>query len=498
MTSVSPFRTLLKGSAIAFSGNGLIYALAFVFQIMLVRLLGTGGYGTWGFAFTLMLTVAQLSTLGLGFASIYFASRGSSAVPSPASVSRIAIVSVLFFSGAAALFLPAAAYLWIVPAYHFENIGPLIYILSAGVPIVAFVSIAESIFRAHHDASAAFKMKLVPEALKVMVIPAALLLFGVDTRVVAASMLLVLAAPAVYGAYMLNKLVVPLRALWPARDFPAAAIPLLAYSLPFFLHEVLMMLRDRADTFIIGYISTASYLGIYRGAYVLAAMVAFIPNAVAYLLFPLMNRIVSEQGREELAEFGERTIKVLIYGGIPVVVTIIIFARQLMTRVLGPDFLAGERALLLLTLSSGAGLFHVFYGHVLASKNRVKLLLLANALAFVVNLTLNILLIPGYGITGAAAASLASSILLTLLAARFASAALQQFIFPVRTAGALLAALGFVAAAYIFRDRSIFISSALCVSFYAVWAAWLAVFERAEMTKALENLRSFVQKKRGG
>ena len=40
---------------------------------------------------------------------------------------------------------------------------------------------------------------------------------------------------------------------------------------------------------------------------------------------------------------------------------------------------------------------------------------------FALNFGLNILLIPGYGITGAAAASLAGSLLLTVLLARFSA-----------------------------------------------------------------------------
>ncbi|MFA6433236.1 MAG: oligosaccharide flippase family protein [Elusimicrobiales bacterium] len=498
MNSGSPFRTLLKGSVIALFGNSLIYALVFVFQIMMVKMLGLEGYGIWGFAFTLILTVAQLSTMGLGFASVYFSSSGNStvSVPSPAAAARFSVGAVLVVSGAAAALLPAASHFLIVPYYHFENIGSLITILAALVPLAAFISIAESIFRAHHDAAAAFKMKLVPEALKVVIVPSALLCFGADTRVVGAAMLVVLAAPAVYGAYMLNKLVVPLRSLLPVRNVPSAAAPMLAYALPFFLMEVFQIFRDRADTFIIGYLSTAGYLGIYKGAYVLAAMVSFIPTAVAYLLFPLMSKIVNDHDTGQLAVFGERTMKLLIYSGLPVMVGIILFARPLMTRVLGPVFLPGERALLFLTLSSASGIFHVFYGHVLAAKNRVRWLWMSNAAAVVLNLGLNILLIPGYGITGAALASLAGSILLTVVIARLAAVSLGRFVFPAGVAGALFTAFAFVAAAYVFRERSVAASCVLCVLFGACWSAWLINFERADLAAALEHVRSFVSQQR--
>lgn len=500
MSTVSHFRTLVKGGAIAFAGNGLTYALAFIFQLILVRLLGTEGYGIWGFASTLVLTIAQFSTLGLSFAAIYFVSRGGEAAAGPGATD--AARTSIFLSAAVALsamlLLPAAARLWIVPAYHFEGLGRLLTILSAVIPLVAFVTIAESLFRAHQDAAAAFKMKLVPEALKLILIPAAVLCCGADLAVVGAAMVAVLLAPALYGGYMLNKLVVPLRTVWPPADMGRFAAPMFKYSLPFFLLEVFQMLRDRADTFIIGYISTAHYLGVYKGAYVLAALISFVPNAAAYLLFPLMSRIVHDHGIDEVEEFGRRTIKLLVYSGVPVVVGVVLFARQLMTKALGADFISGERALLLLALSSGTVIFQTFYANVLASKKRMHLLLLSGGLAFALNFGLNILLIPGYGITGAAAASLAGSVLLTLLLARFSVPALGRFVFPPGIAGALFAALCFVAAAYVLRERSVEVSAALCGLFAAFWAAWLLLFERAEVDRALESLSAFIVNRRRG
>lgn len=489
---MSEFRTLVKGSAIAFSGNALIYGLAFVFQVLLVRLLGTEGFGIWGFAYTLMLTVAQLSTLGLGFAAVYFAASGG---PAAAAAARVAIVSVLGLSAAAALALPAAARLFIVPFYRLENIGPLLYILSAAVPLAAFVSIAESVFKAHHDAAAAFKMKLVPEALKVIVVPAALLCCGVDVRVVGAAMLLVLLAPAAYGAYMLNKLVLPLRTLWPAAGFRASAAPMLAYALPFFLMEIFQFFRDRVDTFVIGYVSTAHYLGVYKGAYVLAALVSFVPNAVVYLLFPLLSRVVGGGSLREVEAFGERTIKLLIYSGMPLVVFVAVFAGTLMFRVLGQDFTEGQRALILLALSSGMGMFHAFYGTILASKKQIHKALLANVLAFILVLALDLLLIPRYGITGAGAASLAGSLLLTFLVVGFASASLGKFIFPRSVSGALVISAAALGAAYFLRERSFAVSAGLFAGYCGLWALWLLVYERASLAAALEELRAFAARK---
>lgn len=498
MTEHGHFRTLVKGSAIAFAGNGLIYAMAFVFQLMLVRFLGAESYGVWNFAWTLTLTAAQLSALGLGLSAIYFISGKPEGGPAPSEAAGTALRISVASAVTAALLLPALGRIWIVPAYGFHGLQPLITVLATAIPFISLTNMMECVFRGHQDAAAAFKMKLVPEALKLMVVPAALLVFGADTLTVAVSVAMVMMAPALYGAYMLHRLVLPLGALLrPAADRPSAA-PLLSYAMPFFLLEVFQLLRDRADTFIIGYLSTATYLGIYKGAYVFASAILFIPNAVAYLLFPLLNRLISGHGKEDLEIFGARTIRMLFYLGLPAVAAIAIFSRHLLTGLLGPEFLPGERALFLLSLSSGMSLFHVFYGHILASRNRLSLLLAANAAAFALNFSLNIILIPGYGITGAGLASLSGSALLTALLMRFSAVETGGLIFPRRTIGAITIATAALGWAAYFRDRGLTDSAVGFAVFCGAWAAWLWMFERTELRDAVSEARDFLSARLSG
>lgn len=494
------FRTLVKGSAIAFAGNGLIYALAFVFQLLLVRLLGAGGYGVWGFALTLAVTIAQFSVLGLGYGCIYFSSarNAGAAGLAPAGAARLTFLSALFVSCAAGLLLLPAARFWIAPAYKLPGLEPLLYIFAAAVPLSALVLAMEYAFRSRHDASAAFKMKLSAEGLKLMLIPAALLLFAADARVAAAALVAALAVSAVYGAYMTNKLVFPLSPLFKGSGWPAAAAPLALYSLPFFLQEVLMTLRDKADTFIIGYFSTAEYLGMYKGACVLAALISFVPNSVSYLLFPLINNISGPEHREELAAFGRRTIKLLVYAGVPAVALLVILARPLLHAAMGADFFPAEKALALLAVSSGLGLAHAFYGQVLAARARTGRLLSANAFAFALTLALDFFLIPKYGITGAGAASLAGSLLLTVMIVAPAAGELKSLVFPPTTALFLLPAAGFAAAGFRFRAAGAAVSLGIFAAFLVFWAAWLLVFEREEAARARSELKAFLSSRFGG
>lgn len=494
------FRTLVKGSAIAFAGNGLIYALAFVFQLLLVRLLGAGGYGVWGFALTLAVTIAQFSVLGLGYGCIYFSSarNAGAAGLAPSGAARLTFLSALFVSCLAGLLLLPAARFWIAPAYKLPGLEPLLYIFAAAVPLSALALAMEYAFRSRHDASAAFKMKLSAEGLKLILIPAALLLFAADARVAAAALVAALAVSAVYGGYMTNKLVFPLSPLFKGSGWPAAAAPLALYSLPFFLQEVLMTLRDKADTFIIGYFSTAEYLGMYKGACVLAALISFVPNSVSYLLFPLINNISGPEHREELAAFGRRTIKLLVYAGVPAVALLVILARPLLHAAMGADFFPAEKALALLAVSSGLGLVHSFYGSVLAAQARMGRILFANALAFALTLALDLALIPEYGITGAGAASLAGALALSVFVLLPAIAEFGAPRFPLKAGAFLLASLCFAGLGFGLRDRGAVVSMGVVTVYCIFWGVWLFFVEQDYVSRALSEFKAFLKSRISG
>ena len=73
--------TLARGSSVAFVGGLLASMAGWIAQLLLARLLGPGGFGTYSIGMAAVRISSQISTLGLTSAAIYFVARYSKDEP---------------------------------------------------------------------------------------------------------------------------------------------------------------------------------------------------------------------------------------------------------------------------------------------------------------------------------------------------------------------------------------------------------------------------------
>ena len=113
---------------------------------------------------------------------------------------------------------------------------------------------------------------------------------------------------------------------------------------------------------------------------------------------------------------------------LPLVILIVVFRFEIL-GFFGAEFLEGEMALILIV--SGV-FFSALSGNVdqiLNMTNGQKILTRITIVAFFINLVLNYLLIPKYGINGAAQASLITNIILNILCNLYIKRNLGYFTF---------------------------------------------------------------------
>jgi O-antigen/teichoic acid export membrane protein len=187
--------------------------------------------------------------------------------------------------------------------------------------------------------------------------------------------------------------------------------PFLSYSLPLFLSGMVVIVLYNTDTYMVKYYLDFDQVGLYGAAARLAALIAIGTE----LLNPMFLSITTgafAQGRiEQVTGTFNSNNRWLLYISLPVVCMLLLFAGEGMTLVWGAEFAAGASVLAILAagrliyyLSSTSALLLSMYG-------RSRTILTLNLVAAAANLLLNWLLIPRYGIAGAAlATSLALSV----------------------------------------------------------------------------------------
>ena len=182
---------------------------------------------------------------------------------------------------------------------------------------------------------------------------------------------------------------------------------LLKSALPLFLSGLVVSIYMRIDQIMIQDMLGSEAVGYYSAAIRLSEVWYFIPTIITTSLFPAIIQ-ASQQNKIIYIKKMKMLFNILVFSSIVIAVLITLFSNSIIHILYGKEFFnAGIVlsihiwALVFISLAISSGKF-------LTAKNMEKKVFYRNMLGLVINLLLNFLLIPKYGITGAAIATLAS------------------------------------------------------------------------------------------
>lgn len=180
--------------------------------------------------------------------------------------------------------------------------------------------------------------------------------------------------------------------------------------------RILRTLIVTSDVVILSFLANDYQVGLYSAAYRLCFLLTAVAVSTHVALLPQLARAHDNpvKGSQVLASslWLSGTI------GLPLVLGGVLVAPDLLSFLFGPEFRAGGGALRILLAGTGLLFLHGAFNQVLLVRGRLGLQTKIVGVAAAVNLVLNFLLIPRYGILGAALATLtAEGIILVTQAA---------------------------------------------------------------------------------
>lgn len=183
---------------------------------------------------------------------------------------------------------------------------------------------------------------------------------------------------------------------------------LFTFSFWIFLASSGSMVFAYADTILVGYFMSNTDVGIYRVAFQLTGAAAFTTGSLQYVLFPKVSNwhATGEMARAEAALARAFTYSLLL--AIPVVAGGMLLGKELLYYLYGSGFESGAIALVFLLLVQVANIFMYLQTMCLNAFDQPRRSFIATAIAACLNIGLNLVLIPIFGITGAAVATLVS------------------------------------------------------------------------------------------
>lgn len=409
------------GRVVVMFGTQLFGAAAGIVNgILLARLLGPAGKGDYALLILLPATAMVLLQLGLPLSFLYHAARGETRGMIAKS---LVLAGLLSAAGLCALVV-------LLPALQGA-------VFVGAAPMLFLVALAALPFSLHATFSAAI----------VMGRQAVRWYATVNVANPLVSMILIILVlgglgASVPGAVAIYLVVAIINALWYLAGARSAsrAVPapgrasyrqLVRYGLQYYPGSLAGFFTYRVDVYLIAFFvaDPSEPLGYYTMAVGLAEMVFLFERAVSYIFFPH----VSGSSREDADRQVALVTRVTLLGAAILAVMLVPAAAVMIWTVL-PAF--GPSIPPLLVLLPGVVALcasHVVGGYV-SGIGRPGLASLVTLIALAVNIAANVVLIPRFGIVGAAAASLVSytlsSVVLTVMAARFSGTPVRRFWIP--------------------------------------------------------------------
>jgi len=368
---------------------------------LLARVLGAADYGLYVLAATLVLFGASLGTLGSDSAAVFYTARHrEEAAPSPLG-SMLRGSLLLAFTGGTTL----ACIAWGLGLFH-PSMGTEHRVLAAwvGVGIVAgsLSSLAGGTLVGGRDMRGFWSVQQVGQPL--------LILFGCGV-----AMALGWGVIGALGALVLARMLTLLRGAHRVRSLLSARLAqepkqptqwpaLLSFSLPQSLSGLLHRTLLSADLLMLSALATLSDVGVYRVAMALAMLGAMPLVAINGVFAPRAARWLYAGEFEILAVQLHRMTRWVVIGSAPLFLVALLLP-DLLVQLFSHEYQSAATVLALLIAGRAIQVLLEPAGTCLAHGGHAALNLGVGVGAVTINLILNWIWIPDWGMTGAALAS---------------------------------------------------------------------------------------------
>jgi O-antigen/teichoic acid export membrane protein len=387
----------------AFSIRIISAALAFVSQIALARLMGEYEYGIFVFVWVLIVVFGDLSCLGFHTAIVRFLPHYKAA-GALAEIRGLTGTARIFglLSGTGMLAVGMIALHLFGDRIHSYYVVPIFLGLFA-MPMIALSDILEGTSRANHwPVMALSPAYIIRPVLIILFMLAAIALGAPHTAVTAMQAALVATYVTTVGQHLAT--LVRLRRHFHAGPRKVDFLGWLGVAFPMFLIEGVSFLLTSSDVVVVGIFLEPHDVAIYFAAAKTMSLVHFINFSVKAASGPRFSSIIAGGTRSDLAAAAIDAARWTFWPALAVGLTVLA-AGHFLLSLFGAAFTAGYilMAILLAGILAKALVGPAETLLMMAGKQNICALLYAGAL--VASVGLNVLLIPRFGIEGAAVAT---------------------------------------------------------------------------------------------
>ncbi len=181
--------------------------------------------------------------------------------------------------------------------------------------------------------------------------------------------------------------------------------PMLQSAWPFAVTGALGLLLTNTDILIVSWMKTASDVGIYSAAIRIIQVLYLVPTIIQFGTLPLFSRLANRDN-EKFRLALERVVTLIFMASIPLALGGAIFGTQIMSFVFGVSYASGGLAFKILMITMLVDFPAAVISNAIFAYDHQRSLIVSSAIGGFLNVVLDVLLIPRFGITGSAVGTL--------------------------------------------------------------------------------------------
>ncbi|MDP1729064.1 MAG: oligosaccharide flippase family protein [archaeon] len=410
-------KTLARTSIIVLVGVILSKIFSYVYRIIVARYFGPEVYGLFSIATMILGLFVTVFSLGLvdgllRFISIY---RGKDEKEKINYLLKFSLVCLTISGVIAGVLL--FAFSNFIALNLFRDIALVFYlkVFSFLIILSILLNTCLGILRAYERAGEySFFQNISQNAIKIVLLFLFIFLgFNADNTIIFSFFLGVFIT--LIGAYIFCRKIIAgifIKSSLKKSEKKEIRSSFFLYCWPIIFLGVISSFFGWIDSFAIGYFMSLEYVGFYNAALPIATLLSVAPDIFMQLFFPMINKGFIGKKYVMIKELSKQVQKWIFIINLPVLLMILIFPGVIINLLFGANYLVAENSLRILAI----GLFFMSLSqtsiHLLSMLGKSKIALINVVVCSVINVALNILLIPLYGLVGAALATAISSIIL--------------------------------------------------------------------------------------
>jgi O-antigen/teichoic acid export membrane protein len=399
---MSAVSKVAKNTTVLLVAQIISYILAFFYTIYTARYLGASGFGIISSALALGALLSIFTELGLSTLTVREVSRDKSLANK--YIGNTLALKIILSS------ITLTALVLIVTLGHYpQQIALVIYYITLSYVVGAFTSIFYSIFQAYEKMEYQSIGQIINS---IIMFSGILLIISYQLSIIEFGLIYLIASiiSLVYGIiicvwkFVLPKIEIDMN-LWKNALTNIELDTnlwkfLITEAVPLAISGVFLLIAFRIDTILLLYYNGAEAVGFYNAAFGLMTALMFVPFVYVSAIFPLLSRL-NVSSKELLKYSYEKSFKYLLILGLPIAVGTTLLASPIILLIYKSAFSQSIVALQILIWAIPIIFINYILGTAINSINKQRETVKTAFLAMILNIVLNVYLLPTYGLIAA-------------------------------------------------------------------------------------------------